>query len=65
MEDCTKPDINLCRDCTWPPPQPDEAPNCWAKKEFKRLVVRYLNLIIFNFVVILLMSTGMLEALKT
>ena len=36
VEDCTKPDINLCRDCTWPPPQPGETPNCWAKKNFTR-----------------------------
>jgi len=36
VEDCTKPDINLCRDCTWPPPKVGETPNCWAKKEFKR-----------------------------
>ena len=39
VEDCSKPDINLCRDCTWPPPQPGETPNCWAKKDFKRLVL--------------------------
>merc|ERR1712107_730091 len=32
VEDCTKPDINLCRDCTWPPPEIGEKPNCWAKK---------------------------------
>ena len=36
VEDCSKPNINLCRDCTWPPPQPGETPNCWAKKDFKR-----------------------------
>ena len=36
VEDCSKPDINLCRDCNWPPPQPGETPNCWAKKEFPR-----------------------------
>lgn len=36
VEDCTKPDINLCRDCTWPPPNPGDKPNCWAKKEFPR-----------------------------
>ena len=40
VEDCSKPDINLCRDCTWPPPQPGETPNCWAKKEFKRYYLR-------------------------
>merc|ERR1712106_204572 len=32
VEDCTKPDINLCRDCTWPPPEIGEKPNCWAKQ---------------------------------
>merc|ERR1711915_855510 len=36
VEDCTKPDINLCRDCTWPPPEIGEKPNCWAKKDFTR-----------------------------
>merc|ERR1711915_905493 len=36
VEDCTKPDINLCRDCTWPPPEIGEKPNCWAKKNFTR-----------------------------
>ena len=55
VEDCTKPDINLCRllwwmidddgdfdevdqprDCTWPPPEVGEKPNCWAKKNFTR-----------------------------
>ena len=36
VEDCSKPDINLCRDCTWPPPNPGDKPNCWAKKEFPR-----------------------------
>jgi len=36
VEDCSKPDINLCRDCTWPPPNPGDTPNCWAKKEFPR-----------------------------
>merc|ERR1712025_675346 len=36
VEDCSKPDINLCRDCTWPPPQVGEKPNCWAKKNFTR-----------------------------
>ena len=36
VEDCSKPDINLCRDCTWPPPNPGDTPNCWAKKNFTR-----------------------------
>jgi cathepsin X len=36
IEDCTKPHIDLCRDCTWPPPNPGDKPNCWAKKQFKR-----------------------------
>jgi len=36
VEDCTKPDINLCRDCTWPPPEIGEKPNCWAKTNFTR-----------------------------
>ena len=36
VEDCSKPDINLCRDCTWPPPEVGEKPNCWAKKKFNR-----------------------------
>jgi len=36
VEDCSKPDINLCRDCTWPPPNPGDTPNCWAKKQFPR-----------------------------
>jgi len=36
VEDCTKPDINLCRDCTWPPPEIGEKPNCWAKQNFSR-----------------------------
>ena len=26
----------LCRDCTWPPPEIGEKPNCWAKKNFTR-----------------------------
>jgi len=36
VEDCTKNDINLCRDCTWPPPEVGEKPNCWAKTNFTR-----------------------------
>jgi len=36
VQDCSKPDINLCRDCTWPPPEIGEKPNCWAKKNFTR-----------------------------
>lgn len=36
VEDCSKPDIDLCRDCTWPPPNPGEKPNCWARKNFTR-----------------------------
>ena len=22
IEDCSKPDLGVCRDCTWPPPPP-------------------------------------------
>lgn len=36
IQDCSLPDIDLCRDCTWPPPAPGDKPNCWAKKKFKR-----------------------------
>jgi len=36
IKDCSKPDIDLCRDCTWPPPAVGQKPNCWAKKKFKR-----------------------------
>jgi len=36
IDDCTKPNIDLCRDCTWPPPNPGDKPNCWAKQQFKR-----------------------------
>jgi len=36
VEDCTKPNINLCRDCTWPPPNPGDRANCWARKNFTR-----------------------------
>jgi len=36
VSDCSKPNIDLCRDCTWPPPKVGEKPNCWAKKNFTR-----------------------------
>jgi len=36
IKDCRSPHIDLCRDCTWPPPALGEKPNCWAKKNFKR-----------------------------
>ncbi len=34
--DCSKPDIGICRDCTWPPPKPGDMGNCWARKNFTR-----------------------------
>ena len=71
VEDCTKPDINLCRsisrsqpfllsgqlaqrkytftisrDCTWPPPEVGEKPNCWAKKNFTRSSMIEMKIII-------------------
>jgi len=36
VSDCSKPDLNICRDCTWPPPKPGKTGNCWAKKKFNR-----------------------------
>jgi len=36
VEDCSQPHIDLCRDCTWPPPAIGEKPNCWAKQKFDR-----------------------------
>lgn len=36
IKDCRSPHIDLCRDCTWPPPALGEKPNCWAKKNFTR-----------------------------
>ncbi len=35
-EDCTRPDLLVCRDCTWPPPEPGQQGNCWAKEKFNR-----------------------------
>ena len=32
----SKPDINVCRDCTWPPPEVGEKHNCWARQNFTR-----------------------------
>lgn len=36
VQNCSLPDINVCRDCTWPPPRLGEKANCWAKKKFTR-----------------------------
>ena len=29
-------EVDQPRDCTWPPPEVGEKPNCWAKKNFTR-----------------------------
>ena len=40
IEDCSKPDLGVCRDCTWPPPPLGETGNCWARKNFTRYFVK-------------------------
>nr|ADD38893.1 Cathepsin Z [Lepeophtheirus salmonis] len=39
VKDCSKPDLFVCRDCTWPPPKLGETGNCWPKQNFKRYYV--------------------------
>ncbi|XP_040577022.1 uncharacterized protein [Lepeophtheirus salmonis] len=39
VKDCSKPDLFVCRDCTWPPPKLGEKGNCWPKQNFKRYYV--------------------------
>lgn len=39
VEDCTVPNIDLCRDCTWPPPPVGETGKCWAREKFHRYFV--------------------------
>ncbi len=40
VEDCSKPDINICRDCSWPPPPPGEQGNCRVVQNFTRYYVK-------------------------
>jgi len=40
IKDCSKPDLGVCRDCTWPPPPVGEQGNCWARKNFTRYHVK-------------------------
>jgi len=39
IEDCSKPNLGVCRDCTWPPPPPGETGKCWARTNFTRYYV--------------------------
>ena len=39
IEDCSKPDMGICRDCSWPPPPPGELGNCKIVKNFTRYYV--------------------------
>ncbi|TRY62930.1 hypothetical protein TCAL_15185, partial [Tigriopus californicus] len=39
LEDCTKPNVLICKDCTWPPPKVGQGGNCWAKEKFRRYFV--------------------------
>lgn len=40
VEDCSKPDMGVCRDCTWPPAEAGKpGENCWAKQNFTRYFV--------------------------
>ena len=45
VDDCSKPHIDVCRDCTWPPPKLGELGNCWAKKQFKRYFVEEFGMV--------------------
>ena len=36
VADCSQPNIDVCRDCGWPPPNPGQEGKCWAKKQFRR-----------------------------
>lgn len=36
LDDCTKPNKLICKDCTWPPPKLGEEGKCWAKEKFRR-----------------------------
>eukprot|EP00096_Caligus_rogercresseyi_P003164 TRINITY_DN157_c0_g2_i1.p1 TRINITY_DN157_c0_g2~~TRINITY_DN157_c0_g2_i1.p1 ORF type:complete len:630 (+),score=116.89 TRINITY_DN157_c0_g2_i1:138-2027(+) len=40
VQDCSKPDLFVCRDCTWPPPKPGQHGKCWPKQNFKRYFVQ-------------------------
>ena len=35
-EDCTKPDLDVCRNCGWPPPDPEHEGKCWPVPSFPR-----------------------------
>ena len=39
-------EIDQPRDCTWPPPEVGEKPNCWAKKNFTRSSMIEMKIII-------------------
>ena len=38
VPNCTVPwaNKNVCRDCTWPPPEVGKEGNCWAKENYRR-----------------------------
>jgi len=36
VEDCSKPGLNICRDCSWPPPPPGQQGNCRVVNNFTR-----------------------------
>ena len=38
VPNCTVPwaNKNVCRDCTWPPPEEGKEGNCWAKENYRR-----------------------------
>ena len=34
--DCSQPNLDVCRDCGWPPPNPGQEGKCWARQQFQR-----------------------------
>ena len=34
--DCSQPNLDVCRDCGWPPPNPGQEGKCWARQQFSR-----------------------------
>ena len=39
VDNCLKPNLEVCRDCTWPPPKVGKMGNCWPKTNFTRYFV--------------------------
>ena len=36
VEDCSRPHLDVCRNCGWPPPPPGKQGHCWPTAKFPR-----------------------------